>query len=186
MRINPIIHEFFKKQGRQKNLSIYSNIINFSQFRTRLSFFRTLINRKSTQEKESTREANLLFFQLLNINPKIYREGNGRFFAPAISSTAIQPVFFSGLANETGKRLCVQQVSLSRFPRPVMNILFYLPFTRLRALRPMTCLLTSTIACTNVDRPFLSGPNTDLSIFIRPIILVFTRHAYHDSDWQLV
>lgn len=90
-------------------------------------------------------------------------------------------LFWTGQRNR--KTTVSNRCRLSRFPRPVMNILFYLPFTRLRALRPMTCLLTSTIACTNVDRPFLSGPNTDLSIFIRPIMLAFTRHAYHDSDW---
>lgn len=166
-----IIHESSKKSKSKTKKSVY-----LSQFRTHFFLSFKLFN------KPKNNLLKLFFFQRY-YNPKIYRELAACYFERGADTRApFSP--FSSLGWPTKQENdCVQQVSLSRFPRPVMNILFYLPFTRLRALRPMTCLLTSTIACTNVDRPFLSGPNTDLSIFIRPIMLAFTRHAYHDSDW---
>lgn len=163
--------------------------MNFSKSKEdkkiRLFFFQSLINRKSIQEKQlCSRSAKLFFFQRYFDDSKIYRIGC--FFLLFRTDTRSRHLarfllFWTGQRNR--KTTVSNRCRLSRFPRPVMNILFYLPFTRLRALRPMTCLLTSTIACTNVDRPFLSGPNTDLSIFIRLIMLAFTRHAYHDFDW---
>lgn len=173
-----IIHESSKKSKSKTKKSVY-----LSQFRTHFFLSFKLFN------KPKNNLLKLFFFQRY-YNPKIYRKlaafllFRARRWYKKRRDTRAPFSPFSSLGWPTKQENdCVQQVSLSRFPRPVMNILFYLPFTRLRALRPMTCLLTSTIACTNVDRPFLSGPNTDLSIFIRPIMLAFTRHAYHDSDW---
>lgn len=181
LQTHPIVRESFKRnKGKTKKKKIYLLIRQFLTI-SHASFFSSNFN-KSTLRKRicTTGQAFFFLFGSKNLLAAF-------FFAISalIQEAARAPPFsLSFLLWPTKQENdCVQQVSLSRFPRPVMNILFYLPFTRLRALRPMTCLLTSTIACTSVDRPFLSGPNTDLSIFIRPIMLAFTRHAYHDSDW---